>query len=188
VFDASPGTTQKICGNPGNWTASTRTVRDDGGAVQSYPAVNQLVDDVPIRSLHSLTSTYHLVNPPASGTWEAAYDLWFHNNKGFEGDSDAMIWVYNVHRGTGGARVKGHANIDGHAITYETNGKEQILSFDKNEPSGTIDVLAFIKYLELVGAVSKNATVSAVDWGMEICETGGKTLGFSATRFSLRAS
>ncbi len=207
-FANESGTTENICGNPSNLSLSVNAQNDSdcGGCVQMYPGVQQLtndtdlgnassltfgqtgnVGDLPISRLHSLTSTYSETQP-ASATSEAAYDIWFSNNKGFEGSTDAMIWVDTTEsRGNGGAQVKAHTTIDGHAVTYETFGTEQILQYDTNAPSGTVNILAFVKYLQSIGAVSADASISQLDFGWEICQTPG-TQNFKLSNYSLTAS
>lgn len=207
-FANESGTTENICGNPGSATLNVNAQNDAacGGCVQMYPGVQQLTNDydvgnapnltwgrtgtegdTPIARLHTLTSTY-AETQTANATSEAAYDLWFSNNKGFEGSTDAMIWVDTTGaRGNGGAQVHAHTTIDGHAITYESFGTEQILQYDANAPSGTVDILAFIKYLQSIGAVSADANLAQLDFGWEVCQTPG-TQTFQLSNYSITAS
>jgi len=97
-----------------------------------------------------------------------------------------MIWVDNVGRGNGGARQIGAATIAGRAFTvYQYGGGEIIFSLDHNERSGTVDILATLKWLQGHRLVSAGAQLGQVDFGFEICSTGGKPETFAVSRYTL---
>lgn len=203
MWGAQSGTTQKVCGDsPGNWTMTASAPSDQGGAVQTYPDVQQLMDDYcgnftwnscanptdsPLFGLHSLTSTYSVVDPPDSqGVWEAAYDIWLDNTP----NSEIMIWVDTSDgRGTGGANViDPNVSIDGQTYTYENyGGGLPIMALHGNPQSATVNIKDVLSYLESQGQISANATIGQLDFGWEICQTAG-TQNFAMNGYSLTMS
>jgi len=198
MWGANAGTTQTVCAaNPGEWTVVAKAGPRHYSGVQTYPNVQQLFNDwtgsgwnqgpsmkdTPISALHSLTSSYATINPSV-GVFEAGYDIWLGSPKGQE----IMIWVHNVNRGTGGATIDGHTTLSGVPVTLMHFGSELILSFDHNQASGTVDLLAALKYLQSIGRVSLSAAIGQIDFGWEICSTAGQELTFQMTHYTLHGS
>jgi hypothetical protein len=203
-WGANSGTSQKICGtSPGSWTLQASAVPSNYTGVQTYPDIQQLMDDycggtwntcsnttdTPLSALHSLTSTYGTVNPPlAQGDWEAAYDIWLNNTP----NSEIMIWTTtsNVRLADNGSQVfNTNVTIAGQSYTYMNyGGGLPILVLNSNAASGTIDVLAALKYLQSIGQVSANATLAQLDFGWEICNTAGTTQTFQVNNYSISMS
>ncbi len=153
---------------PGHWSA-TSTQANGNTAVLTYPNAQQVftktTDTAPaISAFDSITSDFTETMNPQTGTdAEAAYDLWLSNPSG---PNEVMIWVDNVGRGSGGAQQIGTATIGGQAFTvYRYGGGEIIFSLDHNEQSGTVDVLATLKWLQDHRLVSLKAGLSQVDFG-----------------------
>jgi hypothetical protein len=207
MWGANAGTTQTVCAaNPGDWTVVAKAGPGDYSGVQTYPNVQQLfnnwtgsgwnqgpsMSDTPISALHSLTSTYATRNP-STGIFEAAYDIWLSSAKGQQGNQkgqgqEVMIWVHNVNRGTGGATIDAHTTLSGVPTTLMNYGSELILSFDHNQPSGTVDLLAALKYLQSIGRVPPSAVIGQIDFGWEICSTARQALTFQVTHYTLHGS
>jgi putative cell wall-binding protein len=201
MWAANPGTTQTVCGTgPGNWAVTANAGPDGYTGVQTYPDVQQLMDDwtgsgwndgptttdTPLGALHSLTSMYAITSPSV-GDWEAAYDIWLDNTP----NNEIMIWVYtSADRGTGGSTVVDtNVNVAGQSFTYMNyGGGLPILALNTNQASGTVDVLAALRYLQSIGQVSPDATLSQLDFGWEICNTSGQSLTFKMSNYSISAS
>jgi hypothetical protein len=118
---------------------------------------------------------------------EAGYDIWL---SGTSGSAEIMIWVDNAHRGTGGAAVIGHATIFGQPFTvlqYGGPGGEIIFSLNHNQQTGTVHILATLRWLQGHGYVPADAKVSQVDFGWEICSTGGRPEPFSVSAYTIRS-
>jgi len=79
-------------------------------------------------------------------------------------------------------RVEVGAPVDGGA------GGLPIIKLDTNQRSGTIDILEGLRWLQSKGYVAKNATISQVNFGWEICSTGGVAETFEVTDYSLTAT
>ena len=177
--------------HPGSWSV-TSTQASGNTAVLTYPNVQQVFTkttntDPAISAFTSITSDYtETMNPQAGTDAEAAYDMWLSNTSG---PKEIMIWVDNVGRGNGGARQIGAATIAGRAFTvYQYGGGEIIFSLDHNERSGTVDILATLKWLQGRGLVSAGAQLGQIDFGFEICSTGGKPEKFAVSRYTLTST
>jgi hypothetical protein len=177
--------------NPGSWSA-TSTQANGNTAVLTYPNVQQVFTktsntDPAVSAFASITSDFtETMNPQAGTIAEAAYDLWLGNTSG---PNEVMIWVDNVGRGSGGARRIGAATIGAQAFTvYQYGDGEIIFSLNQNEQSGRVDILATLKWLQDRGLVSAGARLGQVDFGFEICSTGGKPEQFAVSRYSLTST
>jgi hypothetical protein len=150
------------------------------------------LSDTPLSGLRLLRSGFAEVMPHNAGTIaEAAYDIWFSN----AAHNEVMVWVDNVNRGTGGARVDAHARFAGQAWTLENYGGEIIWSLNHSESSGTVRLLRMLRWLQhhtLPGqkapVLPANARLGLVNFGWEICSTGGRAEKFTVNRYWLHAA
>jgi len=71
---------------------------------------------------------------------------------------------------------------------YQYGSGEIIFSLNHNEQSGTVDILATLKWLQSHGRVSAGAGLGQVDFGFEICSTGGKPEKFAVSRYTLTST
>jgi hypothetical protein len=177
--------------HPGNWSVMS-TQAGGNTAVLTYPNVQQVFTKTSntnpaISAFASITSDFtETMNPQAGTDAEAAYDLWLDNTSG---PNEVMIWVDNAGRGSGGARQIGAVTIGGEAFTvYQYGSGEIIFSLDQNEQSGTVDILAALKWLQGHGLVSAKAQLGQVDFGFEICSTGSKPEKFAVSRYTLTST
>jgi hypothetical protein len=198
MWGCGPDTDTTSCGpqtvaadNPGDWSA-TSTQASGNTAVLTYPNVQQVFtkttdEDPAISAFASITSDFtETLNPQAGTDAEAAYDIWLSNTSG---PDEVMIWVDNVGRGNGGAQQIGTATIGGQAFTvYQYGGGEIIFSLDQNEEAGTANILATLKWLQLHGLESAGTQLGQVDFGFEICSTGGKPETFAVSRYTLTST
>jgi hypothetical protein len=175
-------------------------------AVRSYPDEQQLANnwcgagwggcahpsDTPLPRLRLLRAGFSETMPHNARTIaQAAWDIWFSN----AAHNEVMVWVDNVNRGTGGARVDAHARFAGQAWTLENYGGEIIWSLNHSETSGTVPLLAMLRWLQhhtLPGqkapVLPANARVGQVNFGWEICSTGGRAETFTVHRYWLHAA
>lgn len=195
-------TTQTLIAyNPGRWSV-TANAPSGNTAVLTYPNVNQLFTtwcgrgrkscsnpkDTPVSELSSLTSAFAESMPHNSGTIaQAAYDIWL-TGVGGTGSSEIMIWLDNVNRGTGGADQIGTASIGGQEFTvlrYGGRRGEVIFSLNGNERTGKVDILGVLKRLIADGHEPAGIAISQVDFGWEICSTGGESETFTVSEYSI---
>jgi hypothetical protein len=116
---------------------------------------------------------------------QAAWDIW-------TSSGEVMIWVDTTAlRGSGGARQMGTGTIGGIPMTYYVYGGTDglpIIKLNTNQRTGTIDILDGLHYFQSQGVVASNATISQVNFGWEICSTGGVAETFNVTDYSLTAT
>jgi hypothetical protein len=178
--------------------------------VQSYPEEQQLTNnwcgtgwncpgthtDTPISRLKRLRSGYAEAFPHNARTIaQAAWDIWTSASH-----NEVMVWVDNVNRGTGGARIDAHVTIAGQVWTLENYGNEIIWSLGApgtfaRQGTGTVHLLALLRYLQkhaLPGearpVLPANARIGQIDFGWEICSTGGQAETFTVNRYWLHAA
>ncbi|MBO0882413.1 MAG: hypothetical protein J2P17_19185 [Mycobacterium sp.] len=179
--------------NPSKWWVSSNQARGNTG-VLSYPDVMQLVqlkngNARPLTSFSRIHSYYAESMPHNAGTdAEAAYDLWLDNTTG---SNEVMIWVDNVNRGTGGAKWLTHHtffNVRYALLQYGGPGGELIWSRHRNSRNGTIHILSMLRWLVRHHYESATTSLSQVDFGWEICSTGGQPETFKVTAYNLRTA
>jgi hypothetical protein len=185
--------------DPGTWYVVAKAPARKT-AVLSYPNTQQFFNnwngsgwngsgtatDTPISGLKQLTSTFaENMNATHGTNAEAAYDVWL---SGTSGPTEIMIWVDNANRGTGGADQIGTSTFGGQKWTLlQYHGGEVIWSSDANKQSGTVDILAMLRDLQSRRLVSSGAAIGQIDFGFEICSTGGVPETFSVSHYSLTA-
>ena len=179
-----------------NWCAAVGTWSnlDPGGCGNSTQS------DTPLSAMSQLTSTYAESTPHNSQTiaqW--AWDNWLSNDSGYP--SEVMVWVDNNGRcnsGSFGTQVHAPVTIAGQEWTPHQypNGSEFIWSLDgpggagtcAQQASGTVDLLALLKWMQANRDAAPGATLSLVDGVWEICSTGGQPENFTVTRYSITAA
>jgi hypothetical protein len=173
--------------DPGSWSVVSNQTAGNS-AVRTYPNVQQIFTKTTnvaprISAFASITSDYTETMNETPGTIaQAAYDIWLSDTPA----SEVMIWVDNAGRGDGGATRIGAATVGGKAFTvYRYGSDELIFSLDQNLRSGTIDVLGVLRWLQDHGLVSATAGLAQIDFGWEICSTGGQPEKFAVSRFTL---
>ena len=98
-----------------------------------------------------------------------------------------MVWVDNVHRGTGGAQVKAHATF--HTVRWtllKYGSGELIWSRNRSARRGTVYLREMLRWLVRHHYESGTTAIGQVDFGWEICSTGGVKETFKVTNYTLR--
>jgi hypothetical protein len=155
--------------------------------------------DTPISALSQLTSSYAESTPHNSQTIaEWAWDNWLSNDAGY--DREVMVWVDTngrCNRGSVGIQVHAPVTIADQQWTpheYPHNG-EFIWSLDgpggastcAQQASGTVDLLALLKWMQANGFAAPGAAISLIDGVWEICSTGGVPETFRLSSYSITA-
>ena len=194
------GMTQTLTAiDPGSWNVAAKAPARNTG-VLSYPNTQQLFNnwtgsgwngggkltDTPISKLTHLASTFaEKMNANPGTVAEAAYDVWL---SGTSGPKEIMIWVDNANRGTGGATQIGTGTFGGQKWTLlQYQGGEVIWSLNANEQSGPVNILAMLRDLQSRGLASSGAAIGQIDFGFEICSTGGGPETFLVSHYTLTA-
>lgn len=195
VWNPIQGVSQTLTAhNPGAWGV-VANMPASNTAVISYPDIQQLYTTTsntpdPISSFNSITSSF-TENGPGSGggnDYEAAYDIWAgtgSNNYAQE----IMIWVDNHGQTPAGSKA-GTADIGGasYSVWSEQGNNPVSLVLNSNKTSGTIDILAALNWLESHGYVPSGSGLNQIDFGWEICSTGGSAKTFVMTRYGIQSS
>ena len=182
---------QKVAAyGPSRWKVVSRQ-RARNTQVLTYPDIQQLFTKTSgegrrVRSFRRIHSYYRESMPHNGRTIaQAAYDIWLgHTN----GPDEVMIWVDNVNRGTGGARVLRHATFANKRYTLMRYGSgELIWSRNRNAHRGNVPILPMLRWLTHHHFESTRTTINQVDFGWEICSTGGVRETFKVRNFTLRS-
>jgi hypothetical protein len=155
--------------------------------------------DTPISALSELTSTYAESTPHNSQTiaqW--AWDNWLSNDAGYP--DEVMVWIDNNGRcnsGSFGTQVHAPVTFAGQEWTPHQypNSSEFIWSLDgpggagtcAQQASGTVDLLALLKWMQANGYAAPGAAISLIDGVWEICSTGGALETFRVSSYSVTA-
>jgi Glycosyl hydrolase family 12 len=195
--------------NPGQWSVvSTEPVGN--GAVMTYPNTAQLTNnwngtgwgcspcgfaDTPVAGLAGMSSSYS-DTMPGTGTGtiaQLAWDLWV-GNAGTNSD-EIMVWVDNTNRDPedAGAVFDSSVVVGGQTWSlyfYGGHGGETIWSLGARhaaaqQHAGTVDLLALFDVLIAKGYQASNAELGQIDFGWEVCSTGGVARTFSLTSYTL---
>ncbi|NUR49045.1 MAG: hypothetical protein HOV71_13000 [Hamadaea sp.] len=160
--------------------------------VKAYPHTGKTINRT-ISSLASLTSTFN-VSVPSGGDWETAYDIWA-NNYAYE----VMLWT-NKNGAVGpiadsydaNGAVPSFTNVSVGGQTWNVykgnNGSNAVFSFlrTSNANSGSIDVLAVLKWLRTQGWWA-DVTIGDVQFGFELSGTSGQQ-AFTCNSFAITYS
>jgi len=162
-------------------------------AVLSYPDVQDVLtqasgNDTPLGRFTILKSTFSIRMPSGLGLDdEAAYDDWLNN-----WNTEVMIWVYNQGQTPAGSVVSRPVIAGQHWAFWASGTKgndHNIYSFvlNTNETRGSVNTLAMLDWLVKQGWVPANSGVTDNEFGMEECSSGGHTVDFAVTGFTLTA-
>jgi hypothetical protein len=203
---ADPTCKQTISANsPADWQVVGNEPKGNT-AVMTYPDIQQLFNnwcgagwngcanptDTPLSALSKLKFGYALSMPPSSsGTIaQAAYDIWTTDPN----HNEIMIWVDNDNRGSGGAKfIASYTTSDGQAWSLYFYGSEVIWSlgaqgtFAQQTSMTDVPVAELMNYLVAHGYQQSGALVGQIDFGWEICSTGGVPQTFTVTDYSITA-
>jgi hypothetical protein len=178
-----------------NWCAAVSNWENlDPGGCGNNP-----LSDTPLSAMSKLTSSYAESIPHNSQTiaqW--AWDNWLGNDSGYP--NEVMVWTDNNGRcnsGSLGTRVHAPVTIAGQEWTpYQYGSTEFIWSLDgpggvgtcAQLASGTVDLLALLKWMQANGHAAADATLRLVDGVFEICSTGGAPETFRVISYSVTAT
>jgi hypothetical protein len=204
---ADPSCKQTVSANgPADWRVVANEPKGNT-AVMTYPDIQQLFNnwcgtgnwsgcanptDTPLSALSGLKFEYGLSMPPAtSGTIaQAAYDIWTSDPT----HDEIMIWLDNDNRGSGGATFDAsYTTADGQQWTLYNYGDEIIWSlgargtFAQRTSYADVPVSELMQYLVDHGYEGSSSVVGQIDFGWEICSTGGVPQTFTVNDYSITA-
>jgi O-antigen/teichoic acid export membrane protein len=172
---------------PGNWYVIANANTHFGG-VLTYPNTGFYMTGA-VASYSSITSSFGTAIPDNARTagW-AAYDLWFndwHDEVMIQTDVNANSFYDCTPKTT--ATIAGqpwHMCVFGAERVWKPGPNDQHLL---NRTSGTIDIQAFLTWMEQHGYLPASSTWTAASYGFEICDTGGTNETFRVNAFSWTA-
>jgi len=148
-------------------------------AVRAYPCVQKnLKEPVKASAFTKMVSTY-VEQGPEKGTYNVSYDLWFNGLK-----KEAMFWVDSDHWGDLGKPLE-TVTLGGKKWRVYHEGGYTRFQLDKTEKSGTVDLLAGIKYMIGKGWLAPEDLAWQINFGFEICSTENQPLEFKVSDYSL---
>jgi hypothetical protein len=203
---ADPACKQTISANgPDDWQVVSEEP-EGNTAVRTYPNVQQLFNNwcgdgvwgacpeptgTPIPALSDLEFRYALTMPgDDTGTIaQAAYDIWTNDPV----HSELMIWVDNVNRGSGGAEfVASHTTTDGQTWSLYLYGGSLVIwslgardTFAQQAAMSDVPVHELLQYLVDHGYQQADSLVESIEFGWEICSTGGRPQTFAVTDYAI---
>ena len=202
MWAANSGTTQTLTANdPGSWSVVANSRPPGFTGVQTYPDTQQIYTTTantpdPLSGFSSIISSFTENMNAASGTsGEAAYDIWLGQNTSTNYADEVMIWNDQANRGTcGGATVEANASFGGSNGVPEQNwtlckhGSSELIWYltSGNEPSGVVDVLSMLTWLESHGYLPANSGLNQIQYGFEICSTAGAET-FTVSQFAIKS-
>src|SRR5262249_19124436 len=165
-----------------NWYANVNvsdTAND--GAVKTYPDVHMDYRGRQVGSFTSIRSTF-AHTAPNHGAWDYAYDIWM-NGYGTE----LMIWTQSAGRQAHvpGVTTVGTVMIDGITYTVHHSGSYTAYDMPTATTSGTLDILKFVADMISRGYVAGTAPLNSIQYGVEVCDTGGTNTRFDVNNFSI---
>jgi hypothetical protein len=169
-----------------DWFVTATMNNDNGdGHVKTYPDSQKDFDEPQISSLTSVTSTFADTSP-GSGIYEDAYDIWL-NGVATAGSTEVMIWTNNHGQRPAGS-VVGTATFDG--ASYTVWRVDHYIAFvaNTNVTSGTMDLLAFFKWIVAEGWIPTTSTLGQVCYGVELVSTNSTPETFAFSNYAVNAS
>lgn len=171
--------------SPADWYVTANTDSDFGG-VASYPNTGFIMTGA-VNSFTDVTSSWKVSLPTddtKTAAW-AAYDLWFNN-----WDNEVMIQTditaNSDYECTGVASLT-VSGIPWHMCAFGSEDVWKPGTSDAdilNQTSGSVDVQAFLVWMEQNGWLPANSTWTAGSFGFEICDTEGTTQSFNVNGFT----
>lgn len=157
-------------------------VGQPANSVKTYPEVQDNVSSVPISSYRRLTSTFAETGPRV-GDYEDAYDIWL-NGIATSSSNEVMIWTRD-HGQTPAGRAGPTVELGGRDWVVWSTGDHGYIAFVAKSyfHAGRVNLLALFKWLISNGYISKTSTVDQINYGAEICGTGGGPETFTFSGF-----
>lgn len=198
IWDPISGASQTLTAySPGNWSVTAKMPASNT-AVVSYPDTQQIYTTTrnapnPLSHFSSITSSYTESGPASHvGDYEAAYDIWAGTGSQ-DYAQEIMIWVDN-HGQTPAGSVVASATVDGVGYRIWSSRKAGAVGdpvsmvMDSNQASGSVNILDDLKWLLSNGYMPAGSGVNQIDFGWEICSTGGAAETFTLSQYGIKAS
>jgi hypothetical protein len=184
-----------ICSYHSWYVQATADNSTGDGAVKAYPNVHRDYHnwstgaEPAISSFKTITSRF-AHQSPGVGIYNVAYDVWL-NGVADSGSTEVMIWTDNHLQVPAGSKVA-QVSLSGQTWDVWASGSNHYLAFvpanKATLSSGTLDLLAFFKYLMSSGRLPSTSTLGQVDYGVEIVSTDAEPARWDFTDFDVSTS
>ena len=67
-------------------------------------------------------------------------------------------------------------------------GNPVSMVLNSNQPSGSVNILDDLKWLESAGYMKSGSGINQIDFGWELCSTGGAAQTFTLSQYSIKAT
>lgn len=155
---------------------------DLAGAVQTYPDSIYWLRGSQSRTINQYTSIVSTFAEEyqKQGNWNAAYDIWLNDF-----DKEVMVWnEWNGGPGYWPTQAKTAVTVSGVPYHLYNNGGEYMFFRDNQVKSGSVDILAILKWLQTNNRLTTTDKLTQIEYGVEICSTVG-TQRFDTTGFTV---
>jgi hypothetical protein len=186
----------------GNWY-TVDSFPTGNTSVETYPNSDVLYNSgVTVDSLVPMTGSFwHNMNLNSNTDAEAGWDIWLNGQA-----QEVMIWTQMSNRGEPGgctsesplaqATFGGSNGVVPYVWDLFQCGSERIWELDPAQFNssfsgvyglsiGSVDIGAMLQYLENIGNIPASSTLEQVEYGFEICSTGGENEEFELNGFSV---
>lgn len=175
--------------NPGDWQVISDQAAGNT-AVLSYPDVQQIFTlpsnaPAPLSTFRTVFSDFR-ESMPNGGDNEAAYDIWLGTSAARNFSQEVMIWVDNHRTNPPPGEVVGTPTFYGAKYTVWDDRGTVYMVRDSRETSGRIHILVMLNWLESHGYSPKGSGLNQINFGWEICSTGGEAETFTVSKYDLR--
>jgi hypothetical protein len=181
--------------DPGSWYV-TASLPTGNTAVVSMPSNTANYGQTnntstPLADYSSIYSSFtETMNPTRGTSAEAAYDIWLGQGTKSDWTNEVMIQHDIVNRGTcpvsASATFGGSAGVPVQKWNLCKYGTELIWQLPgDNERSGKVDILSMLRWLETHGYLPQGSGLWQIDYGFELCSTGGVNEIFQVNNYSL---
>jgi hypothetical protein len=169
--------------NPGHWEVTSDQARGNT-AVLSFPDVQVVLSTskgtpAPLAPFASITGGFD-ESMPSSGDNEAAYDIWMGKGSSTDYAQEVMIWTDDHRTNSAPGHVVARVKFGGagYAIWQDPTGgtagfRPTFLVRDRNERAGTVPIGTMLTWL-IAHHLTAATGVNEIDFGWEICSTGGR--------------
>ena len=196
VWNPIPGWQQTLTATtPGNWhvtanmPAGNTAVVSMPGNTANYGQVTNIPN--PLSHYSSIYSSFtENMNATGRTSAEAAYDIWLGQGSSSKWSNEVMIQHDIVNRGicpvAATATFGGSAGVPVQKWNLCKYGSELIWQLPgSGEQSGRVDILSMLTWLENHGYMPKGSGLWQIDYGFELCSTGGVNENFEVSSYSI---
>lgn len=207
VWNPQPGESQVLTAtSDSSWSVVANLPAGETG-VASYPDVGEQVNSPALSSFTKLTSSWNVSTPTGtSQNYDTGYDIWMNdwanevmiqmnNNGSMDVNSSACPYVANVTFG-GSDGVPSQTwglCVNGSFGSSNAKTPEEIWQLKSGpEPTGSVDILAMMQWLESHDPAGKSftyipssSTLTDIGFGFELCSTDGTNQTFKVNDYSI---